>query len=54
MPTTAIRVTEDSGIRRAVNIGLYYLFMLFIVIIGGRLSSLGIQLIKEKKPTDKT
>jgi hypothetical protein len=39
----------DSEIRKIVNISLYYMFMFLVVIIGGRVSSLGIQLIKEKK-----
>ena len=49
---TAIRVNLDSDTRKTVNIFLYYLFMFFVVIIGGRLSSLGIQLIKDKKPPE--
>ena len=53
MPSTAVRVTLDPEIRKTVNIFLYYLFNFFVVIIGGKLSSLGIQLIREKKSSDR-
>jgi len=53
IPPTAVRVTLDSEIRKTVNIFLYYLFMLFIIMVGGKVSSLGIQLIKEIKSSDK-
>jgi uncharacterized membrane protein YwzB len=49
VPPTTIKVALDSDIRKTVNICLYYMFMFLVVIIGGRVSSLGIQLIKEKK-----
>lgn len=47
--STSVKVSLDSDIRKTVNICLYYMFMFFVVIIGGRISSLGIQLIKEGK-----
>ncbi len=45
----AINIPLDSDARKIVNVFLYYLFMLFIVTVGGKLSSLGIQFIKEIK-----
>ena len=39
----------DSEARKVVNLFLYYLFMFFIVMAGGTISSLGIQCIKEIK-----
>lgn len=52
-PPTEVRVSLDPPIRKAVNIFLYYLFMFFAVMVGGKVGSLGIQLIKEKKMPDK-
>jgi len=53
IPSTAISVTMDPQIRKTVNILLYCVFLLFILTLGGKLSSLGIQLIKEKKSPDR-
>lgn len=53
IPSTRISVSLDSQIRKPVNILLYCVFMFFILSIGGKLSSLGIQLIKEKKSPDR-
>ena len=49
--STAVKINLDSEVRKAVNIFLYYLFMIFVVIVGGKLSSLGIQMVKEVKPS---
>jgi hypothetical protein len=40
---TLVKITVDSELRKIVNIFLYYLFMLFIVMIGSAISNLGIQ-----------
>lgn len=44
-----ISIPLGQDARKIVNVFLYYLFMLFIVTVGSRLSSLGIQFIKEIK-----
>jgi len=44
-----ISISLDPQARKIVDMFLYYLLMIFVVIIGGKLSSLGIQLIKELK-----
>ncbi|MGD0335493.1 MAG: hypothetical protein ABSB18_00105 [Candidatus Omnitrophota bacterium] len=43
---TLIKITLDPELRKIVNVFLYYLFMLFIVIVGSTISSLGIKFIK--------
>lgn len=48
-PPMEINMPLDSDARKIVNVFLYYLFMLFIVTVGSRLSSLGVQFIKEIK-----
>ena len=48
-PPTAVNIALDSEVRKIVNVFLYYLFMLFIVMVGSKISSLGIQFIKEIK-----
>ncbi|MGD9015721.1 MAG: hypothetical protein PVI33_06840 [Candidatus Omnitrophota bacterium] len=44
-----VKILLDSSLRRVVNTLLYYLFMLFILAIGGKLSTLGIQLLRRIK-----
>lgn len=46
-------ISLDPEARKTVNMFLYYLLMIFIVIVGGKISSLGIQLIKEIKVKQK-
>ncbi|MDD5006256.1 MAG: hypothetical protein PHS93_07170 [Candidatus Omnitrophica bacterium] len=46
---TVVNIALDAQARKVVNVFLYYLFMLFIVMAGGRISSLGIQFSKEIK-----
>ncbi len=46
---TVVTVAIDSDIRKIVNIFLYNLLMFFLVMVGGKVGSLGIQLIKEIK-----
>ena len=48
-PPTAINMALDPEVRKITNMFLYYLFMFFIVLVGSKVSSLGIQLIKEIK-----
>jgi len=48
-PSTVTDIALDPEVRKIVNMSLYYLFMLFIVMVGSKISSLGIQLIKEIK-----
>lgn len=52
--STAITIPFDPEARKIVNMFLYYLLMLFMVIVGGKISSLGIQFIKEVKIKMKT
>ena len=47
--STSVTVPLDSESRKTVNVFFYYLFMLFIVMVGSQISSLGIQFIKEIK-----
>jgi len=44
-----INIALDQEARKVVDMFLYYLFMFFVVIVGSRLGSLGIQFIKEIK-----
>jgi hypothetical protein len=44
---TLIKITLDSESRKIVNVFLYYLFMLFIVIVGSIISGLGVQFIRK-------
>jgi hypothetical protein len=46
-PSAAVDIALDPEVRKIVNLSLYYLFMLFIVVVGSKIGSLGIQLIKE-------
>ena len=46
---TQIQIALDPELRKIVNVFLYYLFMIFMVIMGSKISSLGIQLTKEIK-----
>lgn len=48
VPATQVEVTLTPDIRKTVNILLYLLFMVFVVVVGGKISSLGLGLIKEK------
>jgi hypothetical protein len=48
-PSTVVKIPLDPEIIKIVNIFLHYLFKLFIVIVGSKISGLGIQLIKEIK-----
>lgn len=48
-PSSVVDIALDSEVRKIVNMFLYYLFMLFIVLVGSKISSLGIQFIKEIK-----
>jgi len=47
--STLIKITLDSELRKIVDVFLYYLFMTFIVMVGSKISSLGIQFVKEIK-----
>lgn len=51
---TKMDIPINVDTRKIVNMGLYYLLMLFMVIVGGRVSSLGVQFIKEVKVKMKT
>ncbi len=51
--STSVMLTLDQGVRKFVNIVLYSFFMFFVVSIGAKLCGLGIQLVKEKKPSHK-
>lgn len=46
---TVVTIAIDPDIRKIVNIFLYNLLMFFLVMVGGKMGSLGIQLIKEIK-----
>ena len=46
---TAITMALDPEVRKIANMFLYYLFMFFVVLVGGKVSSLGVQLIKDIK-----
>ena len=48
-PATMVNMPLDPEIRKITNMFIYYLFMFFVVLVGGKVSSLGIQLIKEIK-----
>jgi len=48
-PSTVMDIALDSEVRKIVNMFIYYLFMLFIVMVGSKISSLGIQFVKEIK-----
>ncbi|MDP2831324.1 MAG: hypothetical protein Q8O02_03665 [Candidatus Omnitrophota bacterium] len=45
----AMNISLDTEARKIGSMFLYYLFMLFIVIVGSKISSLGAQFIKEIK-----
>ena len=47
--STQISIPLEPEIRKIFNIFLYYLFMMFILTLGSRISSLGMQFIKEQK-----
>jgi len=44
---TQMSISVDTELRKTVNVLLYYLFMLFIVMVGSNIASLGIKFIKE-------
>lgn len=44
-----VKLPLDPQVRKVVNLFLYYMFMLFIVTVGGKLGNLGIQFIREIK-----
>ena len=46
-------ISLDSEARKIVNMFLYYLLMIFIVLMGAKISSLGILLTKEIKAKTK-
>lgn len=48
-PPMEFTISLDSQLRKIVNVFLYYLFMLFIVAVGSKICTLGIQFIKEIK-----
>jgi len=48
-PPAAMSMALDPEIRKLANMFLYYLFMFFVVLVGGKIGSLGIQLTKEVK-----
>ena len=48
-PPVQLTIPLDSQIRKIINVFLYYLFMLFIVAIGGKIGSMGIQFLREIK-----
>jgi hypothetical protein len=45
----AVSVPLGPDIRKIADMFLYYLLMVFVVIVGAKISSLGIQLVKEIK-----
>ena len=49
----AVKVPLGPEIRKIADMFLYYLFMIFVVIVGSKISGLGIQLIKEIKVKEK-
>lgn len=46
---TEANLSLDYELRKAVNAVLFYLFMLFILMFGSRISTLGTQFIRELK-----
>lgn len=44
-----VTIPLNSEVRKIVNMLLYYMFMLFILAVGGRICTLGTQFIREIK-----
>lgn len=44
---TRMTISLDAELRKTVNVFLYYLFMMFIVVVGSNIASLGVKFIKE-------
>jgi len=48
-PPVEVKILLEPSVKKVVNTLLYYMFMLFILTIGGKFSALGIQLLKQIK-----